>query len=63
MTDPDRAVFVAKVREAIETSLYTLAFVLLDGEEAATNFVNSIDTTALAEAAITAMVEHMGPEF
>ena len=57
MTAPDREVFLNEVREAIAANLS------LDNRDGDQMFEGLIDVTELAQAAIDAMVRHMGPEF
>lgn len=62
MTSPsDREVFLNEVREAIENQL-TDGYGFAGGEHCG-GFEGWIDTTELAQAAIDAMVRHMGPGF
>jgi hypothetical protein len=57
MTNPDHAAFVDTVRKALcaELDLHDSG-----GDQL---FEGAIDPTALAEAAIAAMVQHLGPSF
>ncbi|MFV8301275.1 hypothetical protein ACNQP7_31755 [Mycolicibacterium fortuitum] len=58
MTSPsDREVFLNEVREAIAAPLG------LDNRDGDQMFEGLIDVTELAQAAIDAMVRHMGPPF
>ncbi|WP_165608801.1 hypothetical protein [Mycolicibacterium fortuitum] len=57
MTAPDREAFLNEVREAITANIWAQLGTKPD------RYAEWIDTTELAQAAIDAMVRHLGPEF
>lgn len=70
MTAPDREVFLNEVREALETEIRRQGDLPGGGyvdpsynRDHALLIDGGIDLTPLAQAAIDAMVRHLGPEF